>query len=61
MDEEKELLSKSQVEKKFHDWIESFSSNTRFDISIMWESSICVQMPYTKEKNIHEDQMIFKG
>ena len=57
---DKELLSKSQVEKVFHDWLEGFSNNTRFDISIKWENSLCVQMPYTKEKNLHKHQMLFK-
>jgi hypothetical protein len=52
----KELLNKYQVEKDFHEWLIGFPDNTKFDISIKWESSLCVQMPYTKEKNLHKTQ-----
>ena len=45
---EKELKSKKEVMSLVDDWLNDFTDNTLFDISINWESTICVQMPYTK-------------
>lgn len=45
---EKELKSKEEVMSLVDDWLNDFTDNTLFDISINWESTICVQMPYTK-------------
>lgn len=45
----KELKNKNEVMNFFIDWLNDFTDNTLFDISINPESSISVQMPYTKE------------
>lgn len=47
----KELKNKKEVMNLFIDWLNDFTDNTLFDISINHESSISVQMPYTKEYN----------
>lgn len=55
-----ELLNKYQIEQKFHNWIEGFSENSRFENSIDWNNSFCVQTLNNKKKKIDDKQVIFK-
>ena len=55
-----QLLSKYQIEQRFHDWIEGFAENTRFFNSIDWDNSFCVQTRNNKKKNIDDKQITFK-
>ena len=53
------LINKYQVEKDFHEWLMGFPDNTKFNISIQWKNSICVQTG-NKIKKINKNQVKFK-
>ena len=54
------FVNKYEVEKSFHEWLEGFKNNTRFDISINWENSFCVQNPI-KNRDLHKEQQKIIG
>ena len=43
-----ELKTKEEVMSLVDDWLNDFTDNSLFDISINWESTICVQWPNKK-------------
>ena len=50
------FLSKYEIEKSFHEWLEGFPAEQRFKRALEWESSFCAQTGKREAQKQHEDQ-----
>lgn len=53
------LMTKYEIEKNFHEWLNGFSDKTRFEQVVDWEFSYCVQSGKRDKSEVDEKQAVF--